>query len=101
MIQATCLNPFMCFQHQFHQKDSPWDRKNILRIYLRRDAGGHHPVISNADDIAPGGTGARWVCSRSPAAGLKKIQHKQAIALYADYESLHSSHMDHLQSHIP
>ena len=52
MIQTTCFESiYVLFSTNF-TKRFPLGSQKYLRIYLRRDAGGHHPVISNADDIA-------------------------------------------------
>ena len=42
MIQATCLNPFMCFQHQFHQKIP----LGIAKIFCAYICGGMLAVIT-------------------------------------------------------
>lgn len=73
-----------------------WESKNVERGYLRRDTVGHYTIISDSDDIAwtePACVGRN---DDNPPPG-RKIQHKQAIPLYADHESLHD-HIHHLQS---
>ena len=42
MIQTTCLNPFMCFQHQFHQKIP----LGIAKIFCAYICGGMLAVIT-------------------------------------------------------
>lgn len=67
---------------------APRERKNIDRIYLRRNASGHHPIIPNVDDIPLAETQCAGRIDNYPLPRCE-IKYEQTVALHAEYKCLH------------
>ena len=67
---------------------APRERKNIDRIYLRRNASGHHPIIPDVDDIPFTETQCAGRIDNYPLPRCE-IKYEQTVALHAEYKCLH------------